>query len=297
MFGTLNSTILGTWLGDAASSNSSFLLAASFGNGYYDHDLQIGYTTNFATTNLYAVFTTMFGSYYGDWDSAIITNAVLLAPIASGGYTLSSYYHDNIMNVGSSAIGEPIGQEMYAEAHSVFHGANPTYYAYGLFDTNTETTYLNAVQPKCYITLMGDPTLKQFQVAPPSNIVVTTNGSDTVIAWTAATESGIQGYHVYRAPASDYNSFARLTTNPTTSPTLIRAGQARHTLTWCGPLSWRTHRSGASTTRARACSRSQAGQNLQRRRARSGTACACAERYLGNGRNLMDNDCKKRARI
>ena len=112
-FGSPNNTILGSWLVAAASASNSFLLAASYGNGYYDRDLQIGYTKDFAATNLHAVFTTMFGSYFGDWDSAIITNAVLLAPLASGGYTLSSYYHSDIMNIGTSAMGEPIGYELY----------------------------------------------------------------------------------------------------------------------------------------------------------------------------------------
>jgi hypothetical protein len=216
-FGTPNDTILGSWLKDAASPTNSFLLAASYGNGYYDRDLQIGYTTNFAATNLYAVFTTMYGSYFGDWDSAIITNCVLLAGLASGGYTLSSYYHSDIMNIGSSAMGEPIGYELFAEANSIFGSFQTAYIAYGLVDTNLQKTYFTGVLPRCYITLMGDPTLRMRVVAPPTNVTVSIDGPDNLISWSPAVDTNIQGYHVYRAPATNLNGFARITSTPVTT--------------------------------------------------------------------------------
>lgn len=211
-FGTTNTTILGSWLGTAASPNNNFLLAASFGNGEYDRDFQIGRTTGFAATNLYAVFTTMYGSYYGDWDSAILTNAVLLAPLASGGYTLSTYYHENIMNVDSSAMGEPIGYELYAQAASSFFGSR-CYYAFGYVNTNLQT-FINYVKPRCYLTLMGDPTLRMRVVAPPSNVTVVKDGGDNVISWAAAVDTNIRGYHLYRAPSANLNGFVRLTSAP-----------------------------------------------------------------------------------
>jgi hypothetical protein len=211
-FGTTNDTILGSWLKDAASTNNSYLLAASAGNGNYDQDEQIGRTTDFAATNLYAVFTTMYGSYYGDWDSAIITNVVLLAPLASGGYTLSTYYHENTMNVGSSAMSQPIGDELYSlcSSFSVTPAARYDQSA----NIVSGTTYVINERLKGYTTLLGDPTLKMRVVSPPTNVTVGMDGADNVISWTPAVDTNIQGYHVYRAPLTNQNGFTRITNTP-----------------------------------------------------------------------------------
>lgn len=217
LFGTADDTILGSWLIDAASTNNSYLLAASSGNGEYDRDLQIGSSADFGATNLYAVFTTMYGSFYGDWDSAMVTNVVLLAPLASGGCTLSTYYHESVMNVDSSAMGEAIGEELYSTGTSVFRGYQSRYDSYATVNTNLGKTYVINEQLKCYITLLGDPTLHLRVVAPPTNVAVGRDGADNVISWTPAVDTNIQGYHVYRAPVANQNDFTRMTSTPVTT--------------------------------------------------------------------------------
>lgn len=216
-FGGTNNTILGAWLKDAASPTNSYLLASSSGNGEYTHDLQIGWTADFAATNLYAVFTTMYGSYYGDWDSTVLTNVVLLAPLASAGCTLSTYYHENTMNVDSSSMGGAIGDELFALASSFFRGPQARYDSYANVNTNLGKTFVINERIRGYTSLLGDPTLRMRVVAPPTNVRVNASGADNVISWTGAADTHIQGYHVYRVTTTNLNGFTRITSTPVTA--------------------------------------------------------------------------------
>lgn len=213
-FGGTNSTILGAWLNAAASPTNSYLLASSAGNGEYTRDLQIGRTADFAATNLYAVFTTMYGSYYGDLDSTVLTNVVLLAPLASAGCTLSTYYHENVMNVDSSSMGGAIGDELFALASSFFRGPQARYDSYANVNTNLGQTFVINERIRVYTSLLGDPTLRMRVVVPPTTVTVGMDGTDNLISWTPAVDTNIQGYHVYRAPMTNQNGFTRLTSAP-----------------------------------------------------------------------------------
>ena len=214
-FGTTNNTDLGSWLDDAVSPADSYLFAASSGNGDFKKDYQIGTTAEFAATPLYIVFPSMHGSYYGDWNSAMHTDIVLLAPLATEGYAVSNYYRENIMNIDSSSMNEPIGQELFIMASNQSPAASARYIQFGwTYDGNT---YTQAQNTRNYVSLMGDPTLRTRIVAPPTNVAVNTSGSDNVISWTGAADTNIQGYHVYRAPSSNLNNFSRLTNTPVTT--------------------------------------------------------------------------------
>lgn len=215
-FGNTTSVDLGNWLTLGASTNTTYLFAAEQGAGEIDHSIQLGTSADFAATNFYAVFTATYGSYYGGWDS-MNTNAFLKAVLGNGGYTLATWYHENYMPVNSSAMDEPIGYEQFAmQSQRFFIGTDKEYEWYKRIVPFTGT-FLENQQHKMYESLMGDPTLLTRQVAPVSNLAVNASGSDNVLTWTASADAS-EGYHVYRAPTSDLNSFTRLTTNPTTSP-------------------------------------------------------------------------------
>jgi len=79
---------------------------------------------------------------------------------------------------------------------------------------NNSTLYRNQSNDfarAIYIELMGDLTLRLDQVAPPSNLSATVNGSNVALNWSASTDSVI-GYHVYRATSSA-GPFTRLTSS------------------------------------------------------------------------------------
>src|ERR1041385_282258 len=212
-FGSTTNYDLGLWLSAATNSESSYMFAASWGSGSFTEDHQIGSTEDFAATHLYAVFTSLFGSYYGDWDSAMHSNVVILAPLASDGYTVSTYYHENVMCVDSTAMDEAIGYELYAMAAREFASSGKRYNAWAQVHPELGGAVFVINEPvKQYNTLMGDPTLRLRIVVPPTNVTVSIGGADNVLSWTSAVDTNIQGYHVYRAPMTNQNGFTRINT-------------------------------------------------------------------------------------
>ena len=49
-----------------------------------------------------------------------------------------------------------------------------------------------------FMNLMGDPTLRLFMFAPPTNLSVVGTSGQPVLSWTASTDPNVIGYHVYR---------------------------------------------------------------------------------------------------
>jgi hypothetical protein len=217
LFGNGTNYDVGNWLTTATNAANCYLMASSHGNGSYTTDLLLGSTTDFAASSLYSVFNSMYGSYYGDWDSAMHPNDVMLAPLCTTGYTLGLYYREQQVNMNPSSMGEPYADDIWSAAANWFAAPSAQYIQVGYWYTNG-STYLNPQRLANYTQYFGDPTLRIRQVAPPADVLVNVSGSDIVLTWTAAADTGIAGYHVYRAPMADQNGFIRLTTNPTTSP-------------------------------------------------------------------------------
>jgi hypothetical protein len=131
----------------------------------------------------------MFGSWMGEWDSTDNLTRTVLAT-KSLGLTCSWsgrphwFYHH-------MGLGEPIG-----------YSARIAMNNNGLYQNQ-----VNSQARGVHIALMGDPTLRMHQVAPPANVTASGN----TVTWDASTES-VAGYHVYRA-ASPEGPFTRLTTS------------------------------------------------------------------------------------
>lgn len=226
-FGSNTNEDLGQWFKAATNSANSYLFAMGTGSGEYDRDDNVGfstnlnigqqkaYTTNFAATPIYAVFDSTFGSYYGDWDSGIHSN-VSQAVLANAGYGLTETYRETTLPMDSTSMGEPIGQETYALVANFYPPFTARYFEKGNFSAGTWTT--NTFLVHGYVSLLGDPTLKSRVVMPPTNVFVRSDNPDRVISWNPSTDTGIQGYHVYRAPTANLNQFTRLTAIPTNSP-------------------------------------------------------------------------------
>jgi len=217
IFGNGTNYDVSNWLTTATNAANSYLFASSHGNGSYTNDLLLGNTTNFAQGNLYSVFNSMYGSYYGDWDSSQHPNDVGIAPLCTTGYTLGLFYLEQQANINPAAMGEPYSDDFYNLAANWFVGSSAQYIQLGYWYTNG-STFLNPQRLAVYTSYMGDPTLRIRQVAPPTNVTITVSGSDNIISWTNASDTYIQGYYIYRTSTADLNSFTRLTSTPTNSP-------------------------------------------------------------------------------
>jgi hypothetical protein len=165
------------------------------GGGSYTSAGGIGTTSDFVASANRSVFTMLFGSYFGDWDS---TNNFLRAPLCTG-WTLANVWagrpHWSFHPMG---LGDTIGACVRRSQNDTAAG--------GIFTRGV------------HMALMGDPTLRQHVVAPPTNVTVGT-AALPVVAWTASADP-VAGYHVYRAPVAA-GPFTRLTTAPVTGPTFV----------------------------------------------------------------------------
>jgi len=161
-------------------TNNSYLWSYGCGPGSFSSAGGIGTTGNFATANLQGIFTMLFGSYFGDWDSQ---NNFLRAPLAQGKMLTCSWSGRPHHQYHHMALGENIGYGMITTQNF----QNPLYYAniYGIIGTWVQTG------------LMGDPSLRNDVVAPVSNVVATKAGDNCNISWSASTETNVLGYNIY----------------------------------------------------------------------------------------------------
>ena len=181
------------------------LLAYGCGGGSYSSISGLGNTGQYkdgTTTEIYendvkAVFTMLFGSWLGDWDSRDnIMRGILATPSMGLVCAWSGRPHWFYHHLG---LGEPIGH-----AAKIAQNNPPG----GLYRNQA-----NEAAGSIHLGLMGDPTLRLHPVAPPSNVSI----SGGQLTWSAAPDS-VVGYHVYRA-SGEAGPYTRLTTSPVTSTT------------------------------------------------------------------------------
>lgn len=163
----------GTWFDKLGTD--SYLAAYGCGGGSYSSCGGIGVTGDFTTKPVNAVFTLLFGSYFGDWDSQ---NNFLRAPLASQPNALTCAW-DGRPNwfMNDFAFGETIGSEAlkamnntgFFYAYVVLRKFNGTDYTQGGTQDGAVNNGMNRL---VHIALMGDPTLK---INNYSNIIVPTN--------------------------------------------------------------------------------------------------------------------------
>ena len=145
------------------------------------------------------VFFTIFGSWFGDWDAP---NNFLRAFLASptGGLTniWAGFGHWFAQDL---ALGYPIGRPARLLQENLNDATRG--YTVGFTDASFKST-----SGRVHLTLMGDPTLRVFVVAPPLEVDRRPGGR---LSWVAPDEADIVGYHVYWA-AEELGPYVRLTT-------------------------------------------------------------------------------------
>ncbi len=188
---------------DYFTSMSAVSYAWSYGcgGGTYTGASGIGSTANFATSNLQGVFTMLFGSYFGDWDSQ---NNFLKAPLAQGRVLTSVWSGRPHYQFHHMGLGENIGYDVLQTQN------NPGNLYYASPTSITGRWVHNA--------LMGDPTLRNDVVAPVSNVIATKAGYNCLITWSASTETTLVGYNIYMK--NDTNtSYVKINASPITGTT------------------------------------------------------------------------------
>jgi len=174
-------------------NNNSYLWTYACGGGTWVSASNVGNTDQYAGSggqfSFGGIFNMTFGSYFGDWD---ITNGFLGAPLASGGLTnvWSGRPHWWFHHMG---MGDPIG---YSTIISINN--NSTY--------DPVSSYSSS---KIVMNLLGDPSLRQIMITPPSNLQFSNVGGMIGFSWTPSPDPVI-GYNIYEITPS---SIIRVNTN------------------------------------------------------------------------------------
>jgi hypothetical protein len=163
------------------------------------------------------VFTMLYGSWFGDWDSEdCLLRSILATPTYGLAAVWSGTPHWYMQHM---ALGETIGFSTRLTQN------NP---GNGLYRNQT-----NAFAGDVQIALMGDPTLRMHTVTPVQNLSANPGFGSVTLNWSTPSDP-IVGYHVYRS-SSPSGPFSRLngsliaansytdTTSPGTSTYMVRA--------------------------------------------------------------------------
>ncbi len=186
-------------------NDSSYLWSYGCGGGWYQGAGGVGTTNDFANGNVQTVFTMLFGSYFGDWDTP---DNFLRAPLAKGRALTNVWSGRPHWQFHHMGLGEHIGYDVR------------------LSQNNNGIYYFNFGARVVHTAFMGDPTLRNDIIAPVSNVVATANASNVDFSWNASAENVI-GYHIYKKGSED-DMYQRLSSGPVTglayTDTCVAAG-------------------------------------------------------------------------
>jgi hypothetical protein len=187
----------GNWM--PVISTTPFLWAYGCGGGWDNGAGGAGSTHEFATEDGKAIFTMLFGSYFGDWNTGA---NFLRAPLTTS-YGLSCVWSGRpYWQMFPMGLGEPIG------------------YCAMLTQNNQGNYVYNYAANWVHIALMGDPTLVMHPYAPPSGLSVTANTdhNTSLLSWQPSPDKNILGYNVYRSNSPE-GSYQLLTPAPISATT------------------------------------------------------------------------------
>lgn len=172
----------------------SYLWSYGTGPGSDNSAGGIGTTKDFATKEVKGIFTMLFGSYFGDWNTR---NNFMRAALASEPNTLTCswsarphwYYHH-------MGIGLPIGYSTLATVNN-YNTYIPNYYI-----PSSGVIYATGMKG-VHTALMGDPTLsmaKSYDIEEPKNVQIEQKGYKYIeIKWETPLTDMIHQYDIYRS--------------------------------------------------------------------------------------------------
>lgn len=170
------------------------ILFAGFGSGGPDWMKGFGHSHELAKQPLNAVFSLMFGSYFGDW---MLDNNIMRSVLASDGGGLACAWSGRPhWYMHALGMGGTIGDCLKVTQNNGAGGYQPT----GGFPKGV------------HIALLGDPTLRLHRLAPPSSLRAEPEGDGIVLNWSGQQDGGMS-YHVYRA-LNKTGPYERITARP-----------------------------------------------------------------------------------
>jgi hypothetical protein len=156
---------------------------AAFTIAYFDDYPDKPSTSDvFALQNVNAVFCTIIGSYFGDWDNE--SNFLRASLGAMGGPLTAAYAGKPQWLFHHMALGETIGFSTKVSQ-----------------ENGSDGPYLPHVPGtgQVHISLLGDPTLRAHPLSPVQNLRGSRSPTGVTLSWQAPAIDGLQGYLVYRA--------------------------------------------------------------------------------------------------
>lgn len=189
----------------ADTENSQHLFSYGTGGGWFTSASGVGTSTDFATKKPQSIFMFLFGSYFGDWDHQ---DALMRAALASDPQVLTVAWAGRPhWFIHHMSVGETMG---YATkiAQNNPAGNNPSigsimpYYGMGITQINPANSQIVAQGAQhfggslIHIALMGDPTLRIYEVEPPTDVTAVEIQGGVSLQW-APTKEAIDGYTLY----------------------------------------------------------------------------------------------------
>lgn len=155
------------------------------------------WSTDIVGQDAKVVFSMFFGSHFGDWSRTDnIMRSALATPTIGLTACIAGLPHWFFHHMG---LGEPIG-----------YAARLT-----MNNTNLYQNQSNALPRAVFINLLGDPTLRMEEVAPPSAPSASASNGVPRLSWSPSADT-VVGYYVYRSQNANA-PFVRLTASPVSS--------------------------------------------------------------------------------
>ena len=152
-------------------------------------------TQDLAQGGMGSVFNMSFGSYFGDWDNE---DNYLRAVLGSGNGLVHLWSAIPNWYVYPMAMGEPAGTCMRVSVNNTQQDHAPQ-----------NAGWQGQSMGRVHMALMGDPTLRQSQVKPPTDLVVGPSGWMTQFSWSPSPDD-VDGYLVHRVDTVS-GGFVRVT--------------------------------------------------------------------------------------
>lgn len=207
----------GDYFGTLAEAPQPYLFSYGTGGGTNTSAGGVGASADFVNRGANTVFTFLFGSYFGDWDTQ---NNFMRAALASSpqiltcGWSGRPHWYLHRMAMGGT-IGESLLLSQNNVAVSAAAGLGP-FFPHAYYTTSGWQLAVSGDR-MVHIALMGDPTLRLTRTAPPSlvNLTARTEYPHKVqLTWERGPQPA-EAYLVYRQRGANPN-FILLTPQPIT---------------------------------------------------------------------------------